>query len=158
MAYGAYVDLGKYETLQIDDKWAEVMSILYRPVTKQIGESYQIKAYDAVLDGEPFLDVPMHVHFGALSFFFSFANGLSERYPEVFGDSAGGGDTSPHQINFSRKWKAYSSIHQLANGDITKYEEILREPLEKCLLFLAYQSDVNFLQTLLHREAMAKNK
>jgi hypothetical protein len=70
MAYGAYVDLGKYETLQIDDKWAEVMSILYRPVTKQIGESYQIKAYDAVLDGELFLDIPMHVHFGALSFFF----------------------------------------------------------------------------------------
>jgi hypothetical protein len=70
MAYGAYVDLGKYETLQIDEKWPEIMSILYRPVTKQIGESYQIKGYDAAIDGEPFLDVPMNVHFGAISFFF----------------------------------------------------------------------------------------
>jgi len=40
MAYGAYVDLGKYENLTIDDKWHEVMSIL-----------------------------DMEVHFGALGFF-----------------------------------------------------------------------------------------
>jgi hypothetical protein len=70
MAYGAYVDLGKYETLQIDEKWPEIMSILYRPITKKIGESYQIKGYDAVIDGEKFLDIPMDVHFGAISFFF----------------------------------------------------------------------------------------
>jgi hypothetical protein len=70
MAYGAYVDLGRYETLQVDEKWAEVMSILYRPVTKKIGESYQIKGYDAVIDGDKFMDLGMDVHFGALSFFF----------------------------------------------------------------------------------------
>jgi hypothetical protein len=39
-----------------------------------------------------------------------------------------------------------------------KYDEVLAEPLEKCLLYLAYNADVNYLQTLLHKEAMAKNK
>jgi len=69
MAYGAYVDLGKYENLTIDDKWHEVMSILYRPVTKKIGLSYQIEAYNGVINSEQFLNVDMEVHFGALGFF-----------------------------------------------------------------------------------------
>ena len=69
MAYGAYVDLGKYENLTIDDKWHEVMSILYRPVTKKIGLSYQIETYNGVINSEQFLNVDMEVHFGALGFF-----------------------------------------------------------------------------------------
>jgi hypothetical protein len=69
MAYGAYVDLGKYENLTIDDKWHEVMSILYRPVTKKIGLSYQIEKYNGVISAEQFLNVDMEVHFGALGFF-----------------------------------------------------------------------------------------
>jgi len=69
MAYGAYVDLGKYENLTIDDKWQEVMSILYRPVTKKIGLSYDIEPYNGVMNHEQFLNVDMEVHFGALGFF-----------------------------------------------------------------------------------------
>jgi len=69
MAYGAYVDLGKYENLTIDDKWHEVMSILYRPVTKKIGLSYEIEKYNGVINSEQFLNVDMEVHFGALGFF-----------------------------------------------------------------------------------------
>ena len=69
MAYGAYVDLGKYENLTIDDKWHEVMSILYRPVTKKIGLSYQIETYNGVINPDIFLNVDMEVHFGALGFF-----------------------------------------------------------------------------------------
>jgi hypothetical protein len=71
MAYGAYVDLSKYETLKLDEKWAEAMSILYRPVTKKMGEFYDIRPYEGMVLGEPFLDVPMDVHFGAMGFFFS---------------------------------------------------------------------------------------
>lgn len=69
MAYGAYVDLGKYENLTIDDKWHEVMSILYRPIKKKIGLSYEIETYNGVINSEQFLNVDMEVHFGALGFF-----------------------------------------------------------------------------------------
>ena len=31
-------------------------------------------------------------------------------------------------------------------------------PLEQCLLFLAYQSDYNQLQNMMHKEALAKTK
>jgi hypothetical protein len=69
MAYGAYVDISKYETIGVDEKWAEIMSILYRPVTKKTGALYDTKVYDGVLYPEKFMEVGMDVHFGALFFF-----------------------------------------------------------------------------------------
>lgn len=69
MAYGAYLDISKYESVGIDSKWAEIMSILYRPVTNKLGALYDIKPYDAQIDGQKFMDVTMDVHWGALFFF-----------------------------------------------------------------------------------------
>jgi hypothetical protein len=36
--------------------------------------------------------------------------------------------------------------------------DVTKLPLEQCLLFLAYKSDYNQLQNMLHNEAMAKAK
>lgn len=69
MPYGAYVDLGKYETSEIDHNWAQAMSILYRPVKRKIGASYEIEGYNGLGDWEKFLNVDMEVHFGAIGFF-----------------------------------------------------------------------------------------
>ena len=71
MAYGAYVDLTKYEELKMDENWAEVMSILYRPIVKSSGALYEIRPYEGMILEELFLDVTMDVHFGAIGFFFS---------------------------------------------------------------------------------------
>ena len=69
MAYGAYVDISKYENVGIDDKWAEIMSILYRPVTKTSGALYDIEPYNGRIDGNLFLNTGMDVNFGTLFFF-----------------------------------------------------------------------------------------
>lgn len=69
MAYGAYLDISKYETVEINDKWAEIMAILYRPITKEMGALYDIKTYNGVEGAEKFLDVTMDVHWGAIFFF-----------------------------------------------------------------------------------------
>jgi len=87
MSYGAYVDLGKNETMGINEKWAEAMSILYRPVTKKIGASYQIEKYSGNIDGEKFMDVDMSVHFGALSFFFHLLGDLQNATLKFLKDS-----------------------------------------------------------------------
>jgi len=71
MAYGAYVDLSKYETLKLDEKWAEAMSILYRPIVKSSGNLYEIRGYEGMILEDLFLDVTMDVHMGAMGFFFS---------------------------------------------------------------------------------------
>lgn len=69
MAYGAYIDITRYDVLQIDTNWAKIMSILYRPVVKKQGKNYEISAYTGKIDEEMWLDVGMDVHFGALFFF-----------------------------------------------------------------------------------------
>lgn len=76
IAYGAYLDITKYDTLTIDENWAKIMSILYRPVNRKMAALYTIEPYKGVVDDELFLDVPMDVHFGALHFFLSLLEGL----------------------------------------------------------------------------------
>lgn len=68
MAYGAYADVSKFQTINIDDNWAKVMNILYRPVTHKKGDMYSIKQYTGETEWEKFLNVPMDIHFGALFF------------------------------------------------------------------------------------------
>ena len=69
MEYGAYLDLMKYKEVKIDENWAEMVSILYRPIKSEIGSLYEIETYNGKLDKENFLDVTMDVHFGAMFFF-----------------------------------------------------------------------------------------
>ena len=90
-------------------------------------------------------------------FLFSrFIQGLSDRYPELYEEPSG--DASQHQINFGKKWGAYSTIAQLANEDITKFDEITQLPLETCLLYLSYLSDKVLTEQLIHKETMNKYK
>jgi len=70
MSYGAYMDIVKYDTIQIDANWPKIMSILYRPITnKGIGGTYAIEKYDGKIDEEKWLNVKMDIHFGTLFFF-----------------------------------------------------------------------------------------
>jgi len=87
-------------------------------------------------------------------FFSTYLNGLVQRYPELYDQS--GGDSSQYQANFGRKWKAYTSIYELADGDVEKIDRIVQQPLEKCLLFLSYRADKSLLESLVHKEAMKR--
>jgi len=69
MAYGAYLDISKYNTLEINENWAEIMSILYRPVIKKQGALYDIQTYSGKVDRDKFLSVGMDKHWGAVFFF-----------------------------------------------------------------------------------------
>lgn len=69
MSYGAYVDISQYESLSIDEKWADIMSILYRPIVKKTGKLYEIEPYSGKIDGTPFMELGMDIHFGTVFFF-----------------------------------------------------------------------------------------
>ena len=70
MSYGAYADITKFDKIELDNNWAKIMAILYRPVTKKNGDTYQIKPYNpSEVDSKIFEEVGMDVHFGALFFF-----------------------------------------------------------------------------------------
>jgi len=76
IAYGAYADITAYKQLNIDENWAKIMSILYRPITHKKGDSYSIKTYDGEMREEMFLNVGMDIHFGALFFFINLSREL----------------------------------------------------------------------------------
>jgi hypothetical protein len=46
----------------------------------------------------------------------------------------------------------------LAADDILRIDEVVKEPLEKCLLFLSYQADKVQLENLVHKEMLKKMK
>lgn len=71
LAYGAYLDISKFETLSIDKNWSYVMSVLYRKVTQTRGALYDIEPYKGVEedDEDKWLDVTMDIHFGCFFFF-----------------------------------------------------------------------------------------
>lgn len=71
MSYGEYLDLTTY----FKDMWNNIpiiMSILYRPITKQLGKTYEIEAYTGTNDDriELFKHVlTMDIVWGAIAFF-----------------------------------------------------------------------------------------
>jgi hypothetical protein len=69
MSYGAYADITSYKELTIDENWAKIMDILYRPVVKKKGDMYSIEPYRGEINPEKWLSVGMDIHFGALFFF-----------------------------------------------------------------------------------------
>jgi len=76
MAYGAYVDISKYQTIAIDKNWASIMSILYRPVIKKQSDLYSIDTYKGDDNSAKFLNVGMDIHFGTLFFLLSLSMDL----------------------------------------------------------------------------------
>lgn len=70
IAYGAYLDIAKHDSLTIDEKWAKVMNILYREIDTNVMGSYTIKPYNTTIDNSnEMLEWGMDIHFGAYFFF-----------------------------------------------------------------------------------------
>jgi hypothetical protein len=45
---------------------------------------------------------------------------------------------------------------ELAGGDILKFDEVIKEPLEKTLLYLCWKADRAMVDDLMHKEMMKK--
>lgn len=72
------------------------------------------------------------------AFFLSFRNQLTDNFPEIFGEGAEGYDLQSH---FSRKWGWYGAVHQIAKGDLLKFERVTELPLRTCLTYLEFEMD-----------------
>lgn len=76
MSYGSYVDITKFNKIEINDDWAKIMNILYRPVVKKQGNNYAIQPYTGNQDYQKWLGVSMNAHFGALFFLLNLCKDL----------------------------------------------------------------------------------
>ena len=64
---------------------------------------------------------------------------IAKLYPELFGEGDKGG--TDERAGFSRKWGAFSEIYCLSGQDITKFNEVAKLPVHKCLMYLAFEKD-----------------
>jgi hypothetical protein len=82
MAYGAYLDIVKYDSIAIDDKWVNIMNILYREVTDKTSDMYEIKPYSTAVDNtNEILEWGMDIHFGSFFFFINLLTDLVNSIP-----------------------------------------------------------------------------
>ena len=77
IAYGAYLDISKYDNITIDNNWAKIMAILYRPIVSKSGKLYQIKEYTGMEVDTIFLKTTMDIKFGCIGFFLHLSRDLA---------------------------------------------------------------------------------
>ena len=111
---GEWIDLENY----LEDFWKnahKVMSVLFREVTYELGEKYEVKKYTAKEDASIFEEMPADLVSGTLLFFWTTRNELlldmKSSLLEVAGAAirsakSGGGITSstPSQAKTSSRW------------------------------------------------------
>jgi hypothetical protein len=120
MTYGSFADITKYNEIKIDDNWASIMSILYRPVTKKQGDMYTIQPYSGKLNPNLFLDVKMDIHFGCLFFFVNLSTDLLN-----FTLKSTMGMVLPHNIK-SILGESGEHIQQLLNLQAETYSKLMK--------------------------------
>jgi hypothetical protein len=125
---GEWIDLENY----LEDFWKnahKVMSVLFREVTYELGEKYEVKKYTAKEDASIFEEMPADLVSGTLLFFWTTRNELLHSMKSsllevaeaaIQSAKSGGGITSstPSQAKTSSRWtklrnslsKSYSNI------------------------------------------------
>ena len=112
MSYGAYLDIMKWDTITIDDNWAKIMDILYRPVDKKALGKYSLKPYVGEVNATKWMEVGMDVHFGALFFLSNLSMDLlnatlkstkvEELHPSIKSILAKSGKDIPRLLNLQK--------------------------------------------------------
>ena len=136
ITYGEFVDLDTY--LQDVQNMHKAMAVLYRPITQQVKSRYLIEPYESAGKyAEQMKQAPMDVVLGGVLFFLAFRERTIAGYSELFGGEET--DDYSRQGQFAKRWGWYTTVYQLAQGDIRRFAEITRLELHECLHFLTFE-------------------
>ena len=70
----------------------------------------------------------------------SFNKRVGELYPELFAERS---DTTSIAGGFSRKWGAIEELYTLSQGDIRRFDEVVKLRLHLCLMYLSFVKEKN---------------
>jgi len=71
-------------------------------------------------------------------FFLSFRERVIEKYADLFGGESGGNEYS-EQSQFGKRWGWYPSIYALSQGDVRRFDEITKLPINQSLTYLTFE-------------------
>jgi hypothetical protein len=81
-----------------------------------------------------------------------FRKRVTRSFPKLF--KQGDEETDTKQLDFSartqfaKNWGWYSSIYGLAQGDLTKFDDVVKYGLFKCLTYLSFEAEKNEVEML----------
>ena len=136
ISLGEYVDLENY--MKSPTTYHKAMAVLYRPITLKVKETYLIEEYEGSDKyAEFFLDCDLQTTLGAMLFFLEFRKRIVEQYEDLF---SGGIEDNEYgeRAQFGQRWGWYQSINHLADGSVTRIDEVTKLALHKCLLKLMF--------------------
>jgi hypothetical protein len=137
---GEFIDIETYQKEPKDTY--KVLSVLYRPITKEgQGNRYLIAPYKGEIN-EAFRENAERRRIRCAAFFLAFRNRLVNLYPEIFGQKDAGSDEN----QFSKKWGWMGFIHLLAGGDVTKFGQVSELSIHTAFVWGAYKSDLAELE------------
>lgn len=144
MTLGEYVDLD--ETFSDWSSMHKAMSVLFRPITINKGQRYQIEEYRGIENANVMKQMPLDAVMGCMFFFLQFKQGVIENYPELFEQGSTEGTDYGAATNFGKKWGWFQSIYGIAKGDVTKFDNITKLNFHQCLIYLAFEKEKNQLE------------
>lgn len=116
--------------------------------------------YDELLkNAEIFYNkMPMTYIYTCITFFFTFRQILTRQYEGLFPSTNDGeevelidpNEPKTQQQIFSERWSWYSIVRDLANGDLTRFDEITNLPLVMVLNDLSYNKEKSDLEKYLN--------
>ena len=89
-------------------------------------------------------------------FFLQFRDRIIEGFPGLFQENDSEEQDLSSQGGFGQKWGWYSSIYGLAKGDITKFDQVTKEPIFKCLTYLTFEKEKNQLESNMIKKQMKR--
>ena len=134
----------------------QLMAVMFRPVTEQVGEYYNIQKYD--LDNTEkymadIMDLTLDRVNGALLFFFEYRRGISEQFSGLFGFDIEEGTSDGYTPSGLAKWGWYHVLESIANQDLTRHEEVLDKGAKAIFTHLSYMRDFQAEQNRIMKQA-----
>ena len=76
--------------------------------------------------------------YGTYKFFFKWEQVIQREYKGLFSRSVESEDRGISQVSIDKRWSWLAMVDRLANGDITKHDEIFERNYIECLNLLSY--------------------
>jgi len=131
---GEWIDMENH----LEDFWKnahKITALLYREVTYELGDKYEVKKYTAKEDASIFEEMGADLISGMLLFFLDFQKSTASRYAVLF--AGGGGQSDP----VGEKWGWYHLLYSLSGEDILKMDSITELPVQVVFQHLSYLKD-----------------
>lgn len=160
ISFGEWLDLDS-NCKDFPKNLNKILSILYRPISNQLGNKYGIEPYNAshLKNADDFNEMPLSIANGALVFF-DYRKRIGEHFASVFGftsdDELEGGDDDDGggiaTSELSNKYGWFHVIEELADRDVTKFDAITNTQASTIFAHLSYRIDYfNFQKQLLSK-------